>query len=171
MGQRHTVYLGLGSNLGDRRAMLEQAIAALGAAGVEVLRRSSLYVTEPVGVTTQSWFLNAVVEAETELLPRQLLHTVQEIERRLGRRRLLRNRLNRGPRTIDIDILFYGSSVVRTPELEIPHPRLAERRFVLAPLRELAPSLRHPTLQRSIAELFAALRDHSAVRRLPRTAV
>ncbi len=161
MGLRKTVYLSLGSNLGDRRAHLARAQQALQAAGIRILRQASLYATEPVGRATQPWFLNTVVEAETELMPRQLLRAVQDIERRLGRRRLVRS----GPRVVDIDILFYGTSVVRSAELQIPHPRLAERRFVLAPLRELAPTLRHPILGRTVAELLATVPDYAQVRR------
>ena len=110
---------------------------------------------------TQRWFLNCVLEAETALLPRQLLRVLQEVERGLGRKRLVR----RGPRAIDIDILLYGTSVVRTPDLEVPHPRLAERRFVLVPLAELAPGLHHPTLRKTVAELLAETPDRSQVRR------
>jgi len=158
---KKTIYLGLGSNLGDRAAHLEQALARLAAEGIEVVRRSSFYVTEPVGFGPQHWFLNCVVEASTELMPRQLLRATLQVERDLGRRRTVRN----GPRTIDIDILLFGTSVVSAPDLEIPHPRLAERRFVLIPLREIAPSLRHPTLHSSISELLAATADRSEVRR------
>jgi 2-amino-4-hydroxy-6-hydroxymethyldihydropteridine diphosphokinase len=160
-GMKKTVYLGLGSNLGDRAAQLAQAIAGLAAAGIQPIRRSSFYATEPVGFAPQHWFLNAVVEAETEWMPRQLLRATQGIERSLGRRRAARN----GPRTVDIDILLYGGTVVSLPDLEIPHPRMAERRFVLVPLREIAPALRHPTLRRTIAELLAATSDRSEVRR------
>ena len=158
---KKTVYLGLGSNLGDRAAHLENVLEALTAAGVHVPRRSSFYATEPVGFAPQQWFLNCVVEAETELMPRQLLRATQQIERDLGRRRAARN----GPRTVDIDILFYGSLVVNMPDLQIPHPRIAERRFVLVPLREIAPALRHPTLRLSVAELLAGTLDRSEVRR------
>lgn len=158
---KHTTYLGLGSNLGDRAANLEQSIARLAAAGVETVKRSSLYATEPLGFGPQNWFLNCVVEALTELMPRQLLCATQQVERKMGRRRLVRN----GPRIVDIDILFYGVTVVRMLDLEIPHPLIAGRRFVLMPLREIAPSLRHPTLRATIAELLAATPDRSEVRR------
>ncbi len=161
MGQTKTVYLSLGSNVGDRAAQIARAVEAMAAAGVKVLRQSALYATEPVDFREQGWFVNCVVEAETELMPRQLLHALQEIERGLGRRRMVR----RGPRVMDIDILLYGSSVVRAAELEVPHPRMAERRFVLVPFAELAPEVRHPTLHKTAAELLAATRDRGNVRR------
>jgi 2-amino-4-hydroxy-6-hydroxymethyldihydropteridine diphosphokinase len=154
------VYIALGSNLGDRAGMLERAIAAMNSAGISVVRQSSLYVTEPVGAPGQGWFLNAVVEAETSLLPLQLLHTLLKIERELGRRRLTPH----GPRAIDLDILFYGSSVIRSRELEVPHPRLTERRFVLIPLAQLAPDFRHPVLHKSINQLLAETPDRSEAR-------
>jgi 2-amino-4-hydroxy-6-hydroxymethyldihydropteridine diphosphokinase len=155
------IYLSLGSNIGDREQNIARAIEGLAGCGVRVARRSSLYATEPVGFRAQGWFLNCVVEGETDRMPRQLLHALRELERFIGRRRMV----SRGPRGIDLDILFFGSSMVRAPDLEIPHPRIAERRFVLVPLCELAPVLHHPVLKRTIAELLAATSDRSQVRR------
>ena len=159
----NTVYLSLGSNLGDRVRHLDLALVELRAAGVEVKRVSSLYETEPVGRRAQPWFLNIAVEAETDLFPIQLLDRLQTIEIRLGRRR----NLPQGPRTIDIDILLYGNFRIRSDRLLAPHPRMEERRFVLEPLAELAPELRHPVSHLTIRELLAATSDRSAVRRLP----
>lgn len=155
------VYLSLGSNVGDREAHLRAAVARLEPAGVRVLRQSSIYETEPQDVRGQPWFLNLVVEAETEVTPTQLLLRIGEIESQLGRRRII----PKGPRTIDIDILFYDDAVVETPELEIPHPRLADRRFVLEPLAELAPELRHPVSGRTVREMLAEVSGQKVVRR------
>ena len=141
--------------------MLAHGIEALHAAGVRVLRRSSFYASEPVDAPPQAWFLNAVVEAETALMPRQLLRALMAIERALGRRRTIA----RGPRTLDLDILFYGTSVIRAPDLEVPHPRMQRRRFVLAPLAELAPGLRHPVSHKTVSELLAEAPDLGRVRR------
>ena len=154
------VYIALGSNVGDRAAMLERAMAAMNLAGIRVSQQSSFYVTEPVDAPGQARFLNAVVEAETSLLPLQLLHALLRIERELGRRRITPH----GPRTIDLDILFYGSSVIRSKELQVPHPRLSERRFVLVPLAQIAPEFRHPALHKSITQLLAETPDRSEVR-------
>jgi 2-amino-4-hydroxy-6-hydroxymethyldihydropteridine diphosphokinase len=154
------IYLSLGSNLGDRAANLERAIETLPEIGVRVLRRSSIYETEPVDFLAQSWFLNCVVEAETSLAPRRLLEELQAIERKLGSKKLI----PRGPRIIDLDVLFHDAAVIHEAGMEIPHPRLAERRFVLVPLVELAPELRHPVLCQTAAELLAATPDRSVVR-------
>jgi len=147
-----TVYLGLGSNIGNSQQMLQAAIDSLNSSDLRIQRVSSVYKTEPQERRNQHWFLNAAVEAETDLFPRQLLARIAKIEQQLGRRRMLAN----GPRTIDIDILFYGSFIVQTPELTIPHPRLGERRFVLAPMAELAPELRDPVTRRTMRDLLAA---------------
>ena len=155
-----TVYLSLGSNVGERDKHLTVAIAALSEHDIRITRQSSIYETEPVDVEKQQWFLNCVVEAETELMPRQLLHALKEIENAMGRKRLVR----RGPRVIDLDVLLFGSSTIQAPDLEIPHPRMMERRFVLVPLAEIAPEIRHPAANKNIAELLAGTRDKSAVR-------
>ena len=147
-----TIYLSLGSNLGDRNANLRAAVERLGAPDLRVLRVSPIYETEPVDNTDQGWFLNLVVEAETTLFPLQLLARTQKIERALGRVRTV----PKGPRTIDVDILLYAAAVVHTGKLEIPHPRLSERRFVLAPLHDLTPDLRHPVSRSTVAELLRA---------------
>ncbi len=156
-----TVYLGLGSNVGDRESNLREALERLKAERIRVLRRSSLYETEPQDLRDQPWFLNAVVEAETDLFPRQLLGCTQNIEREMGRQR----GTPKGPRNIDIDILFYGRTVIHTPELETPHPRIAQRRFVLEPLAEIAPELRHPVSGKTAREMLAAL-EAQGIRRL-----
>ena len=137
------VFLSLGSNLGDRLATIEKAIEALKTAGIRILKQSSVYETEPQDVTTQPWFLNIVVECETNLFPLQLLSATQRIERALGRNRGPHT-IAKGPRPIDIDILLFGKAAIETPQLTVPHPRMLERRFVLEPLVEIAPSLRNP---------------------------
>ena len=151
------VYLGLGSNVGDREGWLQSAVDLLHSRDLRIRRISPAYETEPQGRRNQRWFLNAVAETETELFPLQLLRRIGKIEKELGRKRLAEN----APRTIDIDILFYGSAVVSTATLEIPHPRLRERRFVLAPLADLAPDLRDPVTRRTIRELLAATAGQS----------
>jgi 2-amino-4-hydroxy-6-hydroxymethyldihydropteridine diphosphokinase len=150
-----TAYFSLGSNIGDREANLRAALDRL-----QPTRVSSIYETEPVDYTDQAWFLNIAAEIQTDLMPRQLLAFTQRIERELGRVRTFA----KGPRTIDIDILLFGSTIVRTKELEIPHPRMAERRFVLRPLAEIGPDLRHPETGRSVREMLEALADTVVVR-------
>lgn len=134
----------------------------MAAAGVEIRRTSSFYRTEPVDYKQQPWFVNCVVEAATELLPMQLLSAVQRVERSLGRRRLI----DKGPRTIDIDILLYENVVVRSATLNIPHVSMAERRFVLVPLRELEAGLRHPITERTVTEMLSETADTSKVIRI-----
>lgn len=159
------VYLSLGSNLGDRLARLQQALGKLGEAGVEIERVSSFYKTEPVGCRPQPWFVNCVAEAATELLPLRLLTALHAVERSLGRR----PGVPKGPRPIDIDILLYENAVVRSSQLIIPHPRLAERRFVLVPLQELAPHLRDPVSQRTVIEMLHETSDRGQVVKLERS--
>ena len=154
------VFLGLGSNLGDRHAALEEAVRQLGSRGFRTNTRSSTWQTEPVGGVPQGWYLNAVVAGGTELLPEELLSACLDVERAMGRVRAERN----GPRLIDVDILFFGDEQREEPGLVIPHPRLHERRFVLEPLFEIAPTLRHPILGLSVAELRERCTDTSAVR-------
>jgi len=156
------VYLSIGSNLGDRVGHIRAALAMLRVRGVRIRRVSSFYRTEPVGVRRQPWFVNCAAEAETALMPLRLLGTLQSVERALGRRR----RPPQGPRPIDIDILLYQNLVVRSARLSIPHPRMDERRFVLVPLRELAPRLRHPVTERTVAQMLGDLRDTSQVVKL-----
>ena len=162
---RKTVYLSLGSNVGDRERNLHGAIEALRRLG-DVAAVSSFYETEPVDFTRQPWFLNCVVALETEKLPKQLLAAVLRIEREMGRKRTVA----KGPRVIDIDILLFGSSVIDTPQLTVPHPAMHERRFVLEPLAEIAPDERHPVLRKTIRELRDALPAGQAVKKyVPKT--
>ncbi len=155
-----TVYLSLGSNVGERAKNLQNAIAALADAGVEVSRISSIYETEPVDLREQPWFLNCVVEAQTNLPPLELLQALRAIEARMGSKKLVA----KGPRLIDMDILLYGNETIDTPELQVPHSRMHLRRFVLAPLAEIAPRARHPVLGLTAAEMLARAADKSQVR-------
>ncbi len=156
-----TVYLSLGSNIGNREEMLQQAVRLLASADFRITRMSSVYETEPQDVRGQPWFLNMVLEAETTLFPRQLLGRIQKVEQQLGRRRPA----PKGPRTIDIDILLFGTAVIDTTGLTVPHPRMAERRFVLEPMTELAPDLRHPVLRRTMRELLGTIRRQTVRRK------
>lgn len=158
--------MGLGSNVGCREEQLARAVEALAATpGIELLRRASLYETEPVGVEDQPWFLNTAVEIATELSPLELLRACKGIEHRLGRR----ERERWGPREIDIDLLLYNGLVLEDHEhgLILPHPELHRRRFVLVPLVELAPEFIHPLLKKPLSQLLAELRDEKRVFRYP----
>ncbi len=157
-----TVYLSLGSNVGEREANLRAAIAALPGAGVRVTRVSAFYETEPVDYLEQGWFLNCVVEGETEKAAMELLRSLREIETRMGSKKLVA----KGPRLIDMDILLYGQETIETTELQVPHPRMHLRRFVLVPLAEIAAGLRHPSWNGTAEDLLARVADRSEVRRI-----
>jgi 2-amino-4-hydroxy-6-hydroxymethyldihydropteridine diphosphokinase len=152
------VYLSLGSNLGDRKANLRNAIGRLLELG-DVLEVSSYYETEPVEFTEQPWFLNCAVAVRTELIPREFLAGILAIEKSMGRERTQ----PKGPRLIDIDILLFGAQTINTPQLTVPHPAMAERRFVLEPLAEIAPEVLHPTRRKTIRALLNALPPGGAV--------
>lgn len=154
-------YLSLGSNLGDRSANLCDAITRLSEAG-KVKTVSSFYETEPVDLLEQPWFLNCVVALETDSPPPALLKIALTIEATMGRWR----KGDKGPRKIDIDILLFGNRVIDEPGLRIPHPAMHRRRFVLAPLAEIAPQALHPVLKRTAQEMLAALPPGQSVRRL-----
>ena len=155
-----TVYLALGSNIGERERNLREALRRLDHAAIRVLKTSSIYETEPVDYLDQAWFLNAVLVAQTDLSPTALLRALRKIESRMGSKKAFA----KGPRLIDLDILLYDDATIDTPDLQIPHPRMLQRNFVLVPLAEIAPGLRHPSWPATAAEVLSRCPDRSAVR-------
>jgi 2-amino-4-hydroxy-6-hydroxymethyldihydropteridine diphosphokinase len=156
------VFLSLGSNVGDRQENLRTAIAALAEAGITVRQVSSFYETEPVDYLDQPWFLNCVLEGETNTPAIPLLRKLRQLEHHMGSQKLIA----RGPRLLDIDVLLYGQETIDAPELQVPHPRMLSRRFVLAPLAEIAPDLKHRSWKGTAAELLKNLTDQSVVKRI-----
>jgi 2-amino-4-hydroxy-6-hydroxymethyldihydropteridine diphosphokinase len=157
-----TVYIALGTNVGDRQGNLREALRRIEESGIQLSQLSSIYETEPVDYLDQPWFLNTVVEAETNLPAAQLLSTLRQIESRMGSKKPFA----KGPRLIDLDILLYANETIDTADLQVPHPRMLLRNFVLAPLAEIAPTLRHPTWSAVVSEFFAHSPDKSVVRRI-----
>ena len=149
---KKTVYLSLGSNVGDRQGNLTRAIAEMAKIGT-VQKRSALYETEPMEVTDQPWFLNMAVELETALMPKQFIAAVLDNERSMGRKRTKK----KGPRAIDIDVVLFGKSIIEMQGLMVPHPAMHQRRFVLEPMAEIAPEVRHPVYKKTMRELRDAL--------------
>lgn len=152
-------FLALGSNLGDREDHLRSALPGLDGHGVRLIRSASLYSTEPKEITDQPWFLNTVIEVETDLEPEALMQACLDVELSGGR---LRGEPN-GPRTLDIDIILFGDRIVRSPDLTIPHPRYTSRRFVLEPLVEIAGDVVDPALGQPARQLLSEVSDPSAV--------
>ncbi len=158
-----TAYIGIGSNLGDRRANIEESIQRLTSIpGIDLAAVSDLYETEPVGNISQGWFLNLVIAVQTRLTSLKLFRWMQRVEQDMGRQRTTRW----GPRQIDLDLLIYEDQCLETAELTIPHPRMHDRRFVLEPLCQIAPNLKHPHFQVSVESLLNALKDDKVVHRL-----
>jgi 2-amino-4-hydroxy-6-hydroxymethyldihydropteridine diphosphokinase len=155
------VFIGLGSNLGDREDNLRRAIELL-RQKMKLVKVSSFYESEPMYVKDQPGFVNCVAKFETDLTPKELLEYLHEIERKLGRQKSVRY----GPRTIDLDIVFYGNEVVEEGDLKIPHPMIQERRFVLVPLVEIDPDYIHPIYRSSVSTLLASLKSNESVRKL-----
>ena len=160
LGSMETVYLGFGTNLGDREANLKNALELL-QEKVDLTQSSAIYETEPVGYLAQPWFLNMVCSGTTELDPAELLSVAKQIESQLGREENFRN----GPRHLDIDILFYGDQVIESENLLIPHPRIGERGFVLIPMAEIAPAFIHPVTGKTVGNMLAELANPEQIRK------
>jgi 2-amino-4-hydroxy-6-hydroxymethyldihydropteridine diphosphokinase len=159
----HTAYIGIGSNIGDKVHQCEEAISEiLKVDRHKLLAKSSLFKAKPIGYTSQDWFVNGVIKIETEMEPLDLFRVLRTIELKLGRTQTFRW----GPRSIDLDILFFDDKEVRTQELQIPHPRLHERQFVLIPLVEIDRDLLHPILKKTIGKLLEETKEDQGVEKL-----
>jgi 2-amino-4-hydroxy-6-hydroxymethyldihydropteridine diphosphokinase len=156
------VYLALGSNIGDRESHLKGAIRGLSNRGIEIMQSASIYSTEPKDVEDQPWFLNTIIKINTSLQPGELLETCLAVEKENAR---VRDGI-KGPRTLDIDIIFYGMQVIRGPDLVVPHPRFRERRFVLEPLAEIAPDFVDPSSGKAVRQLLQETLDNTKVYRI-----
>jgi 2-amino-4-hydroxy-6-hydroxymethyldihydropteridine diphosphokinase len=160
---RHIAYIGIGSNLGDKVYQCERAISEiLRADQNKLLAKSSLFKTKPIGYTSQDWFVNSVIKIETDLKPLDLLRLLKDIESRLGREKTFRW----GPRVIDLDILLFDEEEIEMEGLQIPHPRLQERQFVLIPLAEIDPEVIHPVLKKTIRELLENIKEDQGVEKI-----
>ena len=161
---RHIAYIGIGSNVGDKVRQCERGISEiLKLDRHRLLARSSLYKTQPIGYSEQDWFINLVIKVETEMDAPALLSSLKKIETRLGRMKTLRW----GPRSIDLDILFFNDYKIQTDELTVPHPLIQDRQFVLVPLAEIDPDLTHPVLKETVQQLLERLREDQGVERVP----
>jgi len=147
-------YIGIGSNIGDREENIEKAIKKISDRCL-VQKKSSLYETEPIGFKEQNWFLNNVISIQTQYTPTELQEFLQYVEKEMGRIENIPN----GPRVIDLDLLLYGNLIFNSEELEIPHPRFHQRKFVLVPLYEIAPDAVHPVLKKKVSELLQELQN------------
>lgn len=157
----NVVYLALGTNIGEREHNLFEAVRLLEEASLQITKRSSVYETEPLDYLDQPWFLNAVLEAQTNLAVEKLLAVLRQIESQMGSKKAFA----KGPRLMDLDILLFGDETIATPDLQVPHPRMLQRNFVLVPLVEIAPSLRHPSWPGNAAEMLERSLDLSVVRK------
>jgi 2-amino-4-hydroxy-6-hydroxymethyldihydropteridine diphosphokinase len=159
----HIAYIGIGSNLGDKVYQCEKAISEiLRADRHKLLAKSPLFKTKPIGYTSQDWFINGVIKIETDLEPLELLQVLKDIESRLGRKEGFRW----GPRAIDLDILLFDEEEIEMEGLQIPHPRLQERQFVLIPLAEIDPEVIHPVLKKTIQELLENIKEDQGVEKI-----
>ncbi|MGQ9508529.1 MAG: 2-amino-4-hydroxy-6-hydroxymethyldihydropteridine diphosphokinase [Thermodesulfobacteriota bacterium] len=159
----HIAYIGIGSNLGDKIGQCQRAISkVLKIPGHRLLAQSSLYRTQPLDYLEQDWFVNGVIKIETNLTPFELFNMMKEIEFKMGRKKTFPG----GPRVIDLDLLFYDDQIIQTDELQIPHPRLIGRQFVLYPLMDIDPFLVHPILRKTVKELLSEIKVDQGVKRI-----